>query len=997
MDGLNALHSNPHGAYALGANIDASSTGNFAPIANFSGTFDGLGHTIEQLQMYRNGDNTGLFATTNNAVLRNIGVEGGSFRTTNGNRIGALVGRATNTRITHAYSSAAVTNSDYQWGWFTGGLVGLSENSSISQSYATGAISGNWFTGGLVGRSENSTISQSYASGSVTGYAGGMGGLAGSSIGVSKIEHSYATGQVSGHGAVGGLVGQISPNAQISYSFATGRVTNVANGSGFGGLVGAVEGGVNNNITDAFYASTNVDGSSNGNAAGAGGVAKTWAELSNPLTFAGWDSRIWGTGTALGAAIEGYATGSHLFLNDVSRAQDMQYNILFDGGWGTTDSAYGIRSWSQLDNIRRVLGNKYFFQLNSHLDSSSVGYDILASTTANNGAGWEPLGNGSQAFTGTFDGQGYRISDLQIARPDQDYIGLFGQTYGALVHNVGLENVHIQGRNFVGALSGSNWDGTVRNAYATGQVEGGHAVGGLVGQNVAYGFGHAASISGAYADVQVRGNGQGVGNGVGLGIGQGVGGLVGQNVGDGGGVASITDAYALGNTTGQSNVGGLLGYNRGSSYGRAQVSNTYTAGRVTGSGNDVGGLVGLGEHESAVATSFWNTETSGQMAGIGRGNTDGMTGASTAQLQQLQTFTAAGWDVDDVGGSGTVWRMYDSYTSPLLRSFLKATTVNTTPGSGDLGSKTYDGTLANLLIDPQNYILSQGVVLQGLGLRYVSTSKDAGSYSTANGSLQLQGLYSGQQGYDIAYRSGAASTFTIEKAVLSIGGTTVAGRQYNGETDARLETTLGRWATGAVLGQDQVYLDLDSVVLDSKNAGSRTATVTYALSGADAANYAVADTTHTGVQITPKALDITAQSFSKLQGEAFNWSGREGFTVGQGLVNGEAISEVTLTSEGAGIEAMAGSYSIVASGALGTGGFDRRNYDISYHAGALQVNQQLTEGASLWRAQWPQVSNPAAEVGASHAHMPMADKQQVIDVPFLHIAPDFIQRSEGQE
>ncbi|MHA4875811.1 MBG domain-containing protein, partial [Enterococcus faecium] len=53
-----------------------------------------------------------------------------------------------------------------------------------------------------------------------------------------------------------------------------------------------------------------------------------------------------------------------------------------------------------------------------------------------------------------------------------------------------------------------------------------------------------------------------------------------------------------------------------------------------------------------------------------------------------------------------------------------------------------------------------------------------------------------------------------------------------------------------------------------------------------------------------------------------------------GLVNGDSISAVSLSSSGATRTAGVGSYGISASGALGTG---LTNYAISYGAGTLSV------------------------------------------------------------
>ena len=53
-----------------------------------------------------------------------------------------------------------------------------------------------------------------------------------------------------------------------------------------------------------------------------------------------------------------------------------------------------------------------------------------------------PIGTWSNKFTGTFDGQGYKITHLYINRPSTNYVGLFGYAgSGSEIKDVGLEEV----------------------------------------------------------------------------------------------------------------------------------------------------------------------------------------------------------------------------------------------------------------------------------------------------------------------------------------------------------------------------------------------------------------------------------------------------------------------------------------------------------------------------------------------------------------------------
>ncbi|MDZ7617815.1 MAG: GLUG motif-containing protein, partial [Patescibacteria group bacterium] len=217
--------------------------------------------------------------------------------------------------------------------------------------------------------------------------------------------------------------------------------------------------------------------------------------------------------------------------------------------------------------------------------------------------GFVPVGNGSTAFTGTFDGNGHAISGLVINRPTTTFVGLFGRTYGATISNVGMQGGSVSGFEYVGGLVGYNNRSTITNAYATGTVAASrHYVGGLVGFNCNY-----STITNAYATGSVSGNDY-VGGLVGYNYNQStitnayatgsvsgnchVGGLVGAN-----NYSTITNAYATGSVSGYDCVGGLVGYN----YNYSTITNAYATGNVSSSGGYgryVGGLIGLNDHST---------------------------------------------------------------------------------------------------------------------------------------------------------------------------------------------------------------------------------------------------------------------------------------------------------------------------------------------------------------------------------------------------------------
>ena len=114
-----------------------------------------------------------------------------------------------------------------------------------------------------------------------------------------------------------------------------------------------------------------------------------------------------------------------------------------------------------------------------------LGTDIDCSGTVNwnGGAGFVLVGSSSNAFTGTFDGRGHKITGLFIDRPSTDYVGLFGYAgSGSEIKDVGLEDVTAEGDWYVGGLVSFN-EGAITDSYSTGSVIGSDDAGGLVGCN----------------------------------------------------------------------------------------------------------------------------------------------------------------------------------------------------------------------------------------------------------------------------------------------------------------------------------------------------------------------------------------------------------------------------------------------------------------------------------------------------------------------------------
>ena len=268
--------------YALGSDIDASATSGwnagagFAPIGKpvqFSGMFDGLGHTISNLFINTPAANgVGLFGVTNSANLQNVGLINAVV--TGRVEVGALAGNKAVGNITNAYSTGTVSGFS-----FVGGLVGLSNGGNLTNTYSTAAVNGaSQLVGGLAGQARFfGTITNSYATGAVNGSgAFNVGGLVGQARFV-NLANTYATGAVTGASSVGGLVGFLDATT-IATSYSAGAVSG---SSSVGGLVGRRSGG---GVNNSYWNVTR-----SGQSTSAGGTGLTNTQMLDAANFAGFN------------------------------------------------------------------------------------------------------------------------------------------------------------------------------------------------------------------------------------------------------------------------------------------------------------------------------------------------------------------------------------------------------------------------------------------------------------------------------------------------------------------------------------------------------------------------------------------------------------------------------------------------------------------------------------------------------------------------------------
>lgn len=241
-----------NGNYVLGSDIDASSTtswnydsGNgeyygFNPIGNFSGNFDGLGHTINNLYInsiinqYYVEKNIGLFssvnseATISNIGLNNVDINSTILSNTTSTRLGAIAGR----------NNGEIKNS------FTNGSISISiiEGSNIVSTDIGGFIGTN---GGKIKDSYSNTNINTYINSNGNNQELTLGGFIG--INFSDVSNSYSAGNIDlniENGAyiqayiIGGFIGKNSAAISNSYTKTSSSISTPNISNNIGGFFG---------------------------------------------------------------------------------------------------------------------------------------------------------------------------------------------------------------------------------------------------------------------------------------------------------------------------------------------------------------------------------------------------------------------------------------------------------------------------------------------------------------------------------------------------------------------------------------------------------------------------------------------------------------------------------------------------------------------------------------------------------------------------------------
>ncbi|MBN2829536.1 MAG: T9SS type A sorting domain-containing protein [Candidatus Cloacimonetes bacterium] len=371
--------------------------------------------------------------------------------------VAGICARNQQSRVTNCINEGVISGPS----WVAGGIVGW----NVSGSIVTNCVNNGLLTsastfGGIVGENDGSIISNCINN-SIVPSANEAGGICGFSHNYATITNCVNNAEIGGEWTVGGIVGVIH-NSNVSLCTNHGNLTSTG-----GGIVGTVFSSsrishcVNTGNFDSVYSSGIV-----GNCFSSDDIEFT----NNHYNYA----------SVLFDGCNMYTIGAledALFQDWISN--DKRLNI--DNYFERSGDEYVISSLDDLKTMLAFSQSDYKFILVCNLDLSDEPEFFIP------------------YFSGSFNGNGHSISNLNLSSSNRSNIGLFGILYNATVERLAVDNIQIQGNSNLGGISGFTNNTTIRNCHVNGSIGGWRYIGGLVGKN-------GGEITYCYSKCQVNGD-----------------------------------------------------------------------------------------------------------------------------------------------------------------------------------------------------------------------------------------------------------------------------------------------------------------------------------------------------------------------------------------------------------------------------------------------------------------------------------------------------------
>gem|GEM_PF-2095373 len=430
------------------------------------------------------------------------------------------------------------------------------------------------------------------------------------------------------------------------------------------------------------------------------------------------------------------------------------------------DGFIPIANGNELDKLRNqypdgeLFGEGTFWEGEYITTGLTDSYVQVADIDLSDFEDWESIGGVGEfyleAFEGTFDGNGYAISNLRDIG-DTEYIGLFGYTTGATLKNIIIQDPIIMGNYFGGALAGYVENSSIANISVEkinnedSIISGIGVMGGLVGSST------NSALEDLFNEVDVLGE-------------TSLGGILGQYYDfDASGGNYLINAENAGEVVGTSIIGGIVGSSRGElenleNNGDVRLlDKTYTSKFLYG----YGGIAGTnsGTIQNAINNGDVlipvpnNTDSTNMLTGIG-----GIAGQNTGEGIIIDSQNHG-----SILGERSVGGIVGGNNGVITDSINFGQSVQGLTNVGGIAGQNYNGIIERTL----NFANVQGENFTG-GVTGVSEIRSAPFQTSISESVNIGAVSGGR------YTGGISGYLHYDRALDSYNVGPVSGENWTG-------------------------------------------------------------------------------------------------------------------------------------------------------------------------------------------------------------------------
>ena len=368
----------------------------------------------------------------------------------------------------------------------------------------------------------------------------------------------------------------------------------------------------------------------------AGDVGK--ADVVNMGSITANKVEVYGRSIRILDAANVHATTSPVILHTDTAVNDGYAHIGYQSGAEPAATAYKI------NGANAVAADNYYQLVSTTSEFRNMSSDLTKNYMLENDIDFagetalSPTGTITTPFTKKFDGNFYKVKNFTVMGGDR--AGLFGDTNGASIENVGIIGATITGgtagADYAGGIVAYARNSTLKNVY----VDQTTTVSGTMGKHGGIAGGTSATtIDSAYSKASI-----GAGGGV---IGHALNGTVVRN--------TYSDAKVSG-------TGTYFIYYMQPPDGTS-VSNSYTTGNQFTWSNLTSHISNTYKIDEAAKTATLVSSPSA--------------GPAPTPKDMNSAATYAGWSINNTGAPGAKWRIYEGRTLPLLTAFMDGTATAT--------------------------------------------------------------------------------------------------------------------------------------------------------------------------------------------------------------------------------------------------------------------------------------------------------------------------------